>query len=265
MYPKMIALGWVVLFLLEASNVWANPPARLKQIEASKTLRVCIWPDYYGISFRNPKTQQLVGIDIDNARELAKELGSEVKFVDSSFAKLVDDVTADKCDIAMFAVGITPQRQEKLRFTQPHLVSDIYAITTQSNRRVQQWADLDKPGTVLVAAKGTIHESVMKTKLKAAELRVVDTPAAREQEVQSGRADAFMTDFPFSRRMLDNNDWARLVSPTETYHLTPYAWAMQPGDDAFHARVDKVLAAMKRDGRLLAHARKHGLEPIVAK
>jgi cyclohexadienyl dehydratase len=124
-YPKMIALGWVVLFLLEASTAWANPPARLKQIEASKTLRVCIWPDYYGISFRNPKTQQLAGIDIDNARELAKELGSEVKFVDSSFAKLVDDVTADKCDIAMFAVGITPQRQEKLRFTQPHLVSDI--------------------------------------------------------------------------------------------------------------------------------------------
>ena len=216
MYPKMIALGWVVLFLLEASTAWANPPARLKQIEASKTLRVCIWPDYYGISYRNPKTQQLVGIDIDNARELAKDLGAEVKFVDSSFAKLVDDVTADKCDIAMFGVGITPQRQEKLRFTQPHLVSDIYAITTQSNRRVQQWADLDKPGTVLVVAKGTIHESVMKTKLKAAELRVVDTPAAREQEVQSGRADAFMTDFPFSRRMLDNSDWARLVSPTET-------------------------------------------------
>jgi cyclohexadienyl dehydratase len=168
-----------------------------------------------------PQNQQLAGIDIDNARELAKELGSEVKFVDSSFAKLVDDVTADKCDIAMFAVGITPQRQEKLRFTQPHLVSDIYAITTQSNRRVQQWADLDKPGNVLAVAKGTLHEAVMKTKLKAAELRVVDTPAAREQEVQSGRADAFMTDFPFSRRMLDNNDWARLVSPTETYHLTP--------------------------------------------
>jgi cyclohexadienyl dehydratase len=112
-YPKMIALGWVVLFLLEASNVWANPPARLKQIEASKTLRVCIWPDYYGISFRNPKTQQLVGIDIDNARELAKELGSEVKFVDSSFAKLVDDVTADKCDIAMFAVGHHPATARK--------------------------------------------------------------------------------------------------------------------------------------------------------
>lgn len=265
MNPKTIALGWACFSLAAATTALAAQPDRLKQIETSKTLRVCIWPDYYGISYRNPKTQQLSGIDIDNARDLAKALGADVKFIDSSFAKLVEDVTGDKCDIAMFAVGITPLRQEKLRFTQPHLVSDIYAITTQSNRRIKQWADLDKPGSVLVVAKGTLHEPVMKSKLKAAELRVVDTPAAREQEVLSGRADAFMTDFPFSRRMLDNSDWARLVSPPETYHLTPYAWAMQPGDDAFHARVEQVLAAMKRDGRLLANARKHGLEPIVAK
>jgi ABC-type amino acid transport substrate-binding protein len=105
----------------------------------------------------------------------------------------------------------------------------------------------------------------MKAKLTAAELRVLDTPQAREQEVQSGRADVFMTDYPFSRRMLDNSDWARLVSPVETYHITPYAWAMQPGDDAFHARVEEILSAMKRDGRLLANARRYGLDPLVVK
>lgn len=253
------------LALLAASAGAHAQGDRLRRIEADKVLRVCIWPDYYGISFRNAKTQQLAGIDIDNARELARDLGAEVQFVDSSFARLIEDITADRCDIAMFAIGITPQRQEKLRFTQPHLASDIYAITTRSNRRIQTWADIDKAGTVVVVAKGTLHEPVMKARLRAAELRVVDTPAAREQEVQSGRADVFMTDFPFSRRMLDNNDWARLVSPTETYHVTPYAWALRPGDDRFHARVEKALADMKRDGRLLANAKRHGLEPIVAR
>lgn len=237
----------------------------LARIEATKTLRVCIWPDYYGISYRNPKSLQLTGIDIDNAQAVAKDLGVQVQFVDSSFAKLVDDVTADKCDIAMFAVGITPARQEKLRFTQPHLNSDIYGITTKSNRRIQTWSDIDRPGVVVAVAKGTLHEPVMKAKLKQAELLVVDTPAAREQEVQSGRADVFMTDYPFSRRMLDNSEWARLVSPTETYHMTPYGWAMAYGDDRFYARMDKALGDMKRDGRLLANARKHGLDAIVAK
>ena len=243
----------------------ADAADRLQSIEASKTLRVCIWPDYYGISFRNPKTQQLAGIDIDNARELAKVLGVEVAFVDSSFATLIDDVSRDRCDIAMFAIGITPQRQEKLRFTQPHLASDIYAITTKTQRRIQRWDDIDQPGVVVAVAKGTLHESVMKTKLRHAELRVLDTPQGREQEVQSGRADLFMTDFPFSRRMLDNSDWARLVAPPSTYHITPYAWAMKPDDDRFHARVEQVLAEMKRDGRLLNNAKRYSLDPIVVK
>ena len=255
------------LLLFAALALLASPAHadRLQRIEAAKTLRVCIWPDYYGISFRNPKTQQLAGIDIDNAHELAKALGVTAEFVDSSFARLIEDVTADRCDIAMFGIGITPQRQVKLRFTQPHLSSDIYAITTKSNARVQKWDDIDRPGRIVVVAKGTIHETVMKDKLKAAELLVVDTPQAREQEVQSGRADVFMTDYPFSRRMLDNNDWARLLSPTAVYHMTPYGWAMLPGDDRFHARVEEVLAAMKRDGRLLTNAKRHNLEPIVAR
>jgi ABC-type amino acid transport substrate-binding protein len=260
-YTRLIILG-LVMFLVGTPAVASDHLAR---IQASKTLRVCIWPDYYGISFRNPKTQELVGIDIDNARELAKALGVGVEFVDSSFAYLIEDVTSDRCDIAMFAVGITPQRLEKLRFSKPHLASDIYAITTKTNRRIQTWADIDRPGVVVAVAKGTLHEPVMKTKLKAAELRVLDTPQAREQEVQSGRADVFMTDYPFSRRMLDNSEWARLVSPVETFHITPYAWAMRQGDDAFHARVEEVLAAMKRDGRMLANARRYGLDPLVVK
>ena len=262
----LVCAAWLAVVQVPAQATGPVLPAdRLSRIIHTKTLRVCVWPDYYGITYRNPKNQQLMGIDVDNARALANALGVQVEFVDSSFAKLIDDVLADRCDIAMFAIGITPQRQEKLRFTQPHLASDIYAITTQSNRRIRSWADIDQPDTVVAVAKGTLHESVMKIKLKAAELRVVETPAAREQEVRSGRADVFMTDYPFSRRMLDNSDWARLVSPPSTYHITPYAWAMAPGDDRWYIQVERTLAAMKQDGRLLANARRHGLESIVAK
>lgn len=238
---------------------------RLARVQGSKILRVCIWPDYYGITYRDPKTLQLSGIDIDMAQELAKDLGASAKFVDSSFAKLIDDVTQDRCDIAMFAIGITPTRAEKLRFTQPHLASDIYAITTKSNRRIKDWGDIDQPDTVVAVAKGTLHEPVMKEKLKSAQLLVLDTPFAREQEVEAGRADVFMTDYPYSQRFLARADWARLVSPTSTYHTTPYAYAMKPGDDVWHTRVERFMRDIKRDGRLLAAARRHKLEPIVAK
>jgi ABC-type amino acid transport substrate-binding protein len=235
---------------------------RLGRVMAAHEVRVCIWPDYYGISFRNPKTQQLKGIDIDMAQEFAKDLGVKVHFVDSSFAKLIDDVTQDHCDIAMFAIGITPLRSEKLRFTRPHLISDIYAITTNSNRRIKTWADIDQPGVVVAVAKGTLHEPVMREKLKQATLLITDTTQGREEEVESGRADVFMTDYPFSRRMLETTDWARLVTPSSTYHLTPYAYAMQKGDDAWYARVEQFMSKAKENGQLLAAIRRHKLDPI---
>jgi ABC-type amino acid transport substrate-binding protein len=241
--------------------------SRLARVTEAKTLRVCIWPDYYGITYRNPRTQQLSGIDIDLAQELAKDLGPQIKlqFVDSSFAKLIPDVTEDRCDIAMFAIGITAAREEKLRFTQPHLKSDIFAITTRSNRRVKEWADIDKPGVVVAVAKGTYHEPVMQAKLKHATLIALATPFAREQEVESGRADVFMTDYPYSQRMLANTDWARLIAPPSTFHMTPYAYAMQLGDDRWYERIERFVRDIKRDGRLLAAARRHQLDPIVAR
>ncbi len=242
------------------------PPAagHLARIEAADAMRVCIWPDYYGITYRDPRTQALSGVDIDLARELAQELGVRAQFIDSSFATLVDDLLADRCDIAMFAVGVTPARQARLRFSSPTLASDIYAITTRSNRRIHSWADIDKPGTVVAVAKGTLHETVMREKLRFARLLVLDTPFAREQEVEAGRADVFMTDYPYSRRFLVNADWARLIGPPAPYHITPYAYAVAPGDPAWLARVNRFVRDIKQDGRLRRAAARYHLEGIVA-
>lgn len=242
----------------------AAAESRLDRVKASGQVRVCIWPDYYGITYRNPKTQQLSGIDIEMAVELGKDLGASVQFVDSSFARLIDDIVGERCDIAMFAIGITPSRAEKLRFSRPHLASDIYAIGSKANRRIKDWNDIDKSGVVVAVAKGTVHEPVMKDKLRAAQLLVLDTPFAREQEVQSGRADVFITDYPYSQRFLANADWARLIAPPAAYHITPYAYAMRPGDDAWHARIERFVADVKRDGRLREAAKHHQLEPILS-
>ena len=163
----------------------------------------------------------------------------------------------------MFAIGNTPQRREKIRFTTAHLSSDVYAITTKNNRRVQNWEDIDKTGNVVAVAKGTYHQPIMQERLKNAQLLVVDKMHQREEEVQAGRADVFMTDYPFAKRMLENTSWAKLIEPSTTYQKTPYAWAMKYNDEEFYQRVEKFLKDIKNDGRLLLLAKKNALEPIV--
>lgn len=233
------------------------------RVSAAKAVKVCIWPDYYGITFRNPRTQQLAGIDIDLSGEFGKDSGLAVHYVDSSFPALVDDLLKDKCDVAMFAVGVLPARQAALAFSRPYLQSDIYGVTTRSNRNVKSWSDIDQPGMQVAVQAGTFMEPVMAEALKQAKMVIVKPPMTREAELEAGRVDVFMTDYPYSRRLLDNADWAKLISPPAPFHVLPYAYAVKPGDEVWLKRVDDFVARIKQDGRLAAAAKRNGLSDIV--
>ena len=93
----------------------------LGRITTDNTLRVCHWPAYYGISYVNTKNGHLEGIDIDLAKELALDLKVELQFIKTSFATFIDDIKADKCDIAMFGVGVTQERLKHLSFSERYL------------------------------------------------------------------------------------------------------------------------------------------------
>ncbi|TVQ69044.1 MAG: amino acid ABC transporter substrate-binding protein [Oceanospirillales bacterium] len=236
---------------------------KLDSIMSMQQVRVCIWPDYYRISFRNPRTFELEGIDIDMAHALASHLNVSLEFIDSSFADLARNITEGKCDIAMHGVGIREDRKVYMDFTTPHLRSGIYAVTRKNNQQIQEWSDIDQPGNIVVVQKGTYMEPVMKDKLQQAELSIVDTFMGREQEVLSGRADVFMTDYPYGLRMAHLTDWASLISPPEPFALTDYAYAVPKNEDRWLAAVNQFIEKVKEDGTLAKFAAKHELEPIV--
>jgi cyclohexadienyl dehydratase len=264
----MNTFKYVTACLLLASaglspSVWAgNVQERVKN---RGVVKVCIWSDYYGITYRNPRTQQLGGIDIELSAELGKDLKAKVEYVESSFVTLIDDLKGERCDVAMFAVGMLPQRMEHLKFTKPYLSSDIYGVTTKSNPAVKQWSDIDKPGVLVGVQAGTFMEPVMVERLKQAQAVTIKPPATRERELEAGRLDVFMTDYPYSRRLLDNADWAKLIAPPTPFFILPYAYAVKPGDDAWLSTMDDFVARIKRDGRLEKAAQNNGLTAIVVR
>lgn len=255
--------GLLALLATLGPSAGAHASPVLDRVRAEGTLRVCIWPDYYGVTLRHPRTGQLSGIDIELSAAFASDLGVRVTYVDSSFPRLIPDLEEDRCDVAMFAVGMLPQRMERLRFTRPYLQSDIYGITTRGSRTVQRWADIDQPGVAVAVQAGTFMEPVMAQALKHARLVRVAPPATRERELEAGRVDVFMTDYPYSRRLLDNVDWARLIEPPQPFHVLPYGYAVKPGDEAWLKTVDDFVARIQRDGRLEAAAQRHRLTAIV--
>jgi ABC-type amino acid transport substrate-binding protein len=238
---------------------------RLAAMRAAGSLRVCIWPDYYSISFRNPRNGMLEGIDIELAGLLAARLGLRLEFVETNFAQFMDRLEGRDCDIAMFGVGITPARAARVAFSEPYLISRVYAVTRRDGSTVNAWADIDQPGNVVAVAAGTIMEPLMRETLRRAELLVVPPPRTREAELQAGRADVFMSDYPYTRRMVLLHDWVRIIDPPGPFGETRYGWAVAPGETAWLAEVNAFITAARADGSLVRAAERAGLGPIVTR
>lgn len=247
------------------SSIALGVSSSLDDIKKNKLLKVCIWPDYFGISYLNSRTNTLQGIDIDLSKEFAKDLGVKLEYVHTSFANFMDDLLADKCHVAMMGVGVTPQRAERVKFSKPYLRSDIYAVALKANTTVNSWDDIDRPGKIVVVQKGTFMEPALKDYLKQASLYAATKHGEREKEVESGRADVFATDYPYSQRMLQNTDWAKVIAPNKPIRQTDYAYAVRPEDTAWLQRVNQFVDQIKKDGRLSTAASAHRLTPIVLK
>lgn len=241
----------------------AQQPDLLAAIRARGEIRVCIWPEYFAISYRNPRNGELEGIDIDLARDFARRLGVSVAFIETNFRDFMDRLEQRACDVAMFGVGITPQRAARVDFARPYLSSVVYAVTTRDNRIIQRWEDLDRPGNNIAVAAGTFMDPLMRETVRHATIDVVAPPRTREAELQAGRVDAFMSDFPYTRRMVLMHDWVRVIAPPDRFGETRYAHAVPKNEPALLAAVNAFVAAAEADGTLARSAERHGLTPIL--
>jgi cyclohexadienyl dehydratase len=257
LFMLLMAVSTVTL-----SYVDAGAAPTLERIAADNVVRICIWPEYYGITFRDPRTNELSGLDIDLAKALANDLGVSPRFIESSFPKFGDDLLEGRCDIAMFGVGITPARAARVRFTSPYLRSDIVAVIMKENSPITTWDEIDRPGRVVAVQRGTYMESIMQGRLVQAQLLVVQAPDSREDTLLSGRSDAFMSDVPYTRRINDFLPWAALIYPPHPVSPIDYAYAVAPGDPQWLERVNRFVAAVKQDGRLRHAAHQNRLDSI---
>jgi cyclohexadienyl dehydratase len=240
----LFAAVFGIATLLADQSAEAQPQSRLYEVTKNKKLRVCQYPLYYSISFRNPKSGQIEGIE-------------------SGFASFIADLQANKCEIGMFGVGATLKRAQAVEFSKPYLVTNIYAVTRKDGK-IKAWEDIDKKGVKAAVSLGSYIEVFMKGYLKNAEMVAVAPPNTREAELVAQRVDVIMTDFPTAIKVTDEFDWATYLLPKEKLAVTPYAYVVPAGDQIWLNYINLFVDTIKLDGRLMQFAKKHKLDPIVA-
>src|SRR3984885_9369812 len=106
-------------FFLAAASVHAKQASRLDDIVKRGTLRVGMTGDYLPFTYLDRATSKFRGFDVDMAEALGEALGVKIAYVRTAWPQLMKDFDADRFDIAMGGISITPDRQQHGIFSAP--------------------------------------------------------------------------------------------------------------------------------------------------
>jgi cyclohexadienyl dehydratase len=181
--------------LLMTSVVSLPAAARpLAAITSDGTLRVGLTGDYAPYSVRGADGQ-VSGADVTMARELAQLLGVALVIVPTTWKTLQADLQADRYDIVMGGVSVTPDRAAVGDFSIPVLRDGKRPIVRCTDQERYTSIDaIDRPDVRVVVNPGGTNERFAKAKLPHA--RVAEHPDNRTifDEIAAGNADVMVTD-----------------------------------------------------------------------
>lgn len=169
------------------------PAPALRRIETSGVLRVGTTGDY--APFTLESQGRLGGADIDLAESLARALGVRTVFVRTTWATLLEDLRADRFDVAMGGVSVTPAREAVAAFSVPYASGGKTAIARCSDAsRLSGLEAIDQPGVRVVVNPGGTNEQFVRARIRHADVRVHPDNRTIFEEIRAGRADVMITD-----------------------------------------------------------------------
>jgi Na+/H+-dicarboxylate symporter/ABC-type amino acid transport substrate-binding protein len=111
--------------------------SRLERIQAQKLLRVGYLPDNLPFAYFNGKGD-LVGLDIEMAHILARDLGVQLAFVPVGRDRMTEQVNEGYCDIIMSGTVITPERAQAVAFSAPYM--DVTLAFVVKDHRLEEFS-----------------------------------------------------------------------------------------------------------------------------
>ena len=146
--------------LLAQSFAFAQtpPPSTLARVTQSGILRVCTPGDYKPFSFQRAPGE-FEGLDVDLMGSLATALNAKPQFVKTTWANLLPDFVAGKCDIAAGGISVSLERQKQAYFSTPYMVNGKTPLTRCENvAKYQSIEAIDQPSVRVIANPGGSNE-----------------------------------------------------------------------------------------------------------
>jgi cyclohexadienyl dehydratase len=181
----------VLLLALACASVEARPLAAIK---AGGTLKVGLTGDYAPYSLRGADGE-IIGADVTMAQSLAKTLRVKLEIVPTTWKTMQADLQADRFDIAMGGVSVTPDRAAIGDFSVTVMRDGKRPIVRCTDKELYtSVAAIDRPGVRVVVNPGGTNERFAKANFPHAKLDEHADNRTIFDDLMDHQADVMVTD-----------------------------------------------------------------------
>ena len=249
---KKLLLGLASVFALTALAACSSSTNTLDKVKDKGTLTVALNPHFAPFEFKTIQDGKdtIAGADIEIAKAIADELGVKVKFSEMSFDNVLASVQSGKADIAISGISATKERQKIFDFSDTYYESEtVLVVKKDATGTYKETGDFVKKSVAV--QKGSIQENIAKANLSDANVVSLAQPGEAINELKSGQVEGVVLEKAIAQGYVDqNSDLAVSDITLKSDSKDAYAVAMPKGSDKLKAKVNKVIAKLKKEGKI---------------
>ena len=250
-----LALGLSVgLAALTAGSAAADA---LESVTKAGVIKIGIFEDFPPFASLG-SSMKIEGYDVDMANALAEKLGVKAELVGITGQNRIPFLGEGKVDL-LLSIGYSDERAQVVDFTKPYAPYYI-AVMGPKDIDVKNAADL--AGKSIAVNRGTLEDTeVTKVAPADANIQRFSDYAGVISAFLSGQSQLMVVGNDVGATILAKNP---AIEPVEKFLLltSPSDMAVKKGEAALLAKVDAILAGMKKDGSLNDMAVKWLKQPL---
>jgi polar amino acid transport system substrate-binding protein len=177
------------------------------------------------------KTGQLIGFEIDVARQLARDMGVKIEFVPTKWAGIIPALLTGKFDVIIGGMSVRPDRNLKVNFTIPY---DYAGQSIVANKKLAagftRIANFNLPNVIIAARLGSTAADAANKFMPQAQKKLFDDEAQVIQEVINGRAHAAVASAPLPAFQAIKYPDQLFLPVKGTFTKEPIGFALRKGD-----------------------------------
>lgn len=212
------------------------------------TLKVGSAPIYMPFQFSDKKGQ-VIGFEIDIAKEMAKAMDVKLEVVSTDYDGIIPALQTGKFDIIMSAMTVTQKRNLQVNFAMPFIeVGQTIIVRKEIADQIKTYKDLNDSKYKVTSALGTSGEATIKRVLPKATYTSYENAQLALLDIINGRADALVYDSALNEIAISKYGSDKLVHIDTKFTYEPLAWAIKKGDYDSINWLNNFLIQIKNDG-----------------